>query len=577
MSLVINTNVASLNAQRQLLQSGNALDQATERLSSGNRINSAKDDAAGLAIANRMTSQVRGLNQAVRNANDGISMVQTAEGALQEATNILQRMRELSIQAANGSYEDVDRSRLDSEVQLLKVELDRIAKDTTFNGKALLDGSLQNTLLQVGSEQNQTIGLDIGSFSTSSLGGNSGDLVGEESTGLAALTAIATDGNLVINDTDISALDGATTLNEALNIINADLEGKGAEVTTLVQVEGDSGGSGVLRSGDVLTLTLTDGDNNTQAIDIANTNSMEELVEKINSSSSIEASLDTNGRLILSAEGATSIEVAGTGDSLDNTGLEAATTNFSLVINDTSTEKRGVTISGDGTEAVADDLGIDFNDDSGNLLGADLVAAPTLDTLNKGDLIINGVAVGAMNLDGGTGGTAAENAEILAEKINDISSETGVVAIVDGDALKLRSSTGDEISIQYGESVDATNMYEATGLQERNAANGVGSVASINISTAAGAQKAIGILDEAIDQVGQTRADLGAINNRLEFTVANLSNISEKTSAARSRIMDADFAAETANLSKSQVLQQAAQAMLAQANARPQQVLQLLQ
>ncbi|MGD8176787.1 flagellin [Marinimicrobium sp. ARAG 43.8] len=574
MSLVINTNVASLNAQRQLLQSGNALDQATERLSSGNRINSAKDDAAGLAIANRMTSQVRGLNQAVRNANDGISMVQTAEGALQEATNILQRMRELSIQAANGSYEDVDRSRLDSEVQLLKVELDRIAKDTTFNGKALLDGSLQNTLLQVGSEQNQTIGLDIGSFSTSSLGGNSGDLVGEESTGLGALQAIETDGNLVINDTDISALDGANTLNEALNIINADLEGKGAEVTTLVQVEGDSGGSGVLRSGDVLTLTLTDGDNNTQEIDIANTNNMEELVEKINSSSSIEASLDTNGRLILSAEGATSIEVAGTGDSLDNTGLEATTTNFSLVINDTSTEKRGVTISGDGTEAVADNLGIDFNDDSGNLLGADLVAAPTLDTLNKGDLIINGVAVGAMNLDGAT---AAENAEILAEKINDISSETGVVAIVDSDALKLRSSTGDEISIQYGESVDASNMYEATGLQERNAANGVGSVASINISTAAGAQKAIGILDEAIDQVGQTRADLGAINNRLEFTVANLSNISEKTSAARSRIMDADFAAETANLSKSQVLQQAAQAMLAQANARPQQVLQLLQ
>ena len=129
MSLVINTNVASLNAQRQLLQSGNALDQATERLSSGNRINSAKDDAAGLAIANRMTSQVRGLNQAVRNANDGISMVQTAEGALQEATNILQRMRELSIQAANGSYEDVDRSRLDSEVQLLKVELDRIGRE----------------------------------------------------------------------------------------------------------------------------------------------------------------------------------------------------------------------------------------------------------------------------------------------------------------------------------------------------------------------------------------------------------------------------------------------------------------
>ena len=140
MSLVINTNVASLNSQRQLMNSGGALDKATERLSSGQRINSAKDDAAGLAISNRMTSQVRGIDQAIRNANDGVSLIQTAEGALQETTNILQRMRELSIQSGNGIYTNADRKTLDAEVQQLIAELNRIALSTSFNGQKLLDG-----------------------------------------------------------------------------------------------------------------------------------------------------------------------------------------------------------------------------------------------------------------------------------------------------------------------------------------------------------------------------------------------------------------------------------------------------
>ena len=162
MALVINSNIASINAQRQLSSSGMALDRATERLSSGNRINSAKDDAAGLAIGNRMTSQIRGLDQAVRNANDGVSMIQTAEGALQESTNILQRMRELSVQSANGIYNDSDRQTLNAEVQQLKTELDRIATTTSFNGRSLLDGSLGTTKLQVGALSNQTIDVKIG-------------------------------------------------------------------------------------------------------------------------------------------------------------------------------------------------------------------------------------------------------------------------------------------------------------------------------------------------------------------------------------------------------------------------------
>jgi len=590
MSLVINTNVASINSQRQLMNSGNALDRSSERLSSGQRINSAKDDAAGLAISNRMTSQVRGLDQAIRNANDGVSLVQTAEGALQEVTNILQRMRELSIQSANGIYNETDRNTLHAEVKQLKLELDRISATTSFNGQPLLDGSMADTFLQIGSEANQTIGIDIASFNTSSLGGSSGDIVGESVAGvgtthateIAALNALEA-GDLLINGTAIKPLTpDAETLNEALASINSDLEGKGASVSSLVQVTAETAGSGVLRSpSETLTLTLRDGDGLEQTYTITGTNSMKELVNKVNSETSLEASVNPDGKLVLTAPGASSLTVTEAGTTVRSTGLADGHTDFALVVNDTSADKNGVTIQlGAGADAAVAgrvaDLGIDVQDANGNLLGAAVDASGTPATLQEGDLVINGIAIGKI------APVAGDDAATLAEAIRVInlsSNETGVVAFANAaaDGLALRSANGEEISIKYGDTADDLNVLAITGLKERNATEGVGSVASIDISTAEGAQRAIGIIDKAIDQVSSTRADLGAVNNRLDFTVANLSNVSEKTSAARSRIVDADFAAETAALSRAQVLQQAATAMLAQSNARPEQVLQLLQ
>jgi len=587
MALVINSNIASINSQRQLSSSGMALDRATERLSSGNRINSAKDDAAGLAIGNRMTSQIRGLDQAVRNANDGVSLIQTAEGALQETTNILQRMRELAVQSSNGIYTDADRKTLDAESQQLKSELDRIAKTTSFNGRTLLDGSLGTTKLQVGALSNQTIDVNIGSFNTKNLGGSSGDIVGAATAnGLAdlqALTAADADTTLYVNDVALTDLSSATTLNEALDSINADLDGKGASVSAIVQTTAESTGDGVLIAGtDYLSITVTDGDGNDQVYQITGTQSLKELADKITNTTSITASINDSGKLVLSAEGATSITVAdGNGtEALDAAGFDGTETdgNFRLVFTDTSGTGAGVKIEGgDDTAAstamitVLDNLGIDATDDQGNLQGA---LTTTQTDLKKGDLIINGVEIG----DVVAGADATEQATNLIEAINKLSSKTGVVAFAGeqgAGSIALRSSTGDEISIKYGDNA-AASIYTDTGLQERNSSSSLGSVASINISTAEGAQKAISIIDKAIDQVSSTRADLGAINNRLDFTVSNLSNISEKTSAARSRINDADFASETANLSRAQVLQQAATAMLAQSNARPQQVLTLL-
>ena len=579
MALVINSNIASINAQRQLMNSGNSLDRATERLSSGNRINSAKDDAAGLAIGNRMTSQVRGLDQAVRNANDGVSMIQTAEGALQESTNILQRMRELAVQSSNGIYNDSDRKTLNAESQQLKSELDRIAKTTSFNGRSLLDGSLGTTALQVGALQNQTIDVKIGAFSTNSLGGASADVVGAATTGgLGSLSAMVAD-SWTINDKTIKSLADAvagTTLEKKMAALNADLEGSGAVASTLVEKTAEKVGSGVLVTGTSdLTITVVDKFGKSQVNVITGTTNMGELLDKINKETNVQAKLNDEGKLVLSAENAVSIQTVDTSTTDGATGVTDGTFNFRLVFTDTSADKSGVKIervATAGTAALEAALGINVTDDNGNLQGATVAGAAG--TINKGDLILNGVEIKAITLTG----TATTDVTEIIKKLNEQSTETGVVAYVgtETSGIALRSTTGDPISIKYGSNATAATVLGQTGFKELNASEGVGSVSSINISTAEGAQKAIGIIDKAIDQVRSTRADLGAVNNRLDFTVSNLSNISEKTSAARSRINDADFASETAALSRSTVLQQAATAMLAQANQRPQNVLSLL-
>lgn len=578
MPLVINTNVASLNAQRQLVQSGNDMSQAMERLASGKRINTARDDAAGLAISNRQTSQIRGLDQAIRNANDGVSLIQTAEGALDEVTNILQRMRELAIQSANGIYSDRDRATLDAEAQQLKAEIDRIASTTTFNGQPLLDGSLGDVDLQVGSEAYQTIGLSIQGFSTSSLGSSSGDIVGEAMTGLATLTALSGD-ELVVNDVAIESLTSATNVNEALASINADLDGKGAEVDTLVSYVADAAGNGVLVPGTNLVITLTDGEGNDQVYTITDTSSMDELISVINNDTAIDAKETEDGKLVLSAEGAESIRVQDNSSGQAATGAASSdeTEYFRLVFTDTSTNDSGVKVEA-GTGATAqelDDLGLNVQDDDGNLLARALTGTATND-INAGDLIINGIEVGAIDVGTGT----AEDVDNVIEAINLISDQTGVIAFEaagNTSQLALRSTTGESISIKYGDGAVDADVEALTGLQEQNSAEGSGSVSGIQIATTDGAQRAIDVIDVALEQINDTRSDLGAVNNRLDFTMSNLSNVSEKTAAARSRIVDADFAKESSMLSRAQVLQQASQAMLAQANAQPQQVLQLLQ
>jgi len=722
MPLIINTNISSLNAQRQLVRSGSELSNAMERLSSGKRINNAADDAAGLAISNRMTSQIRGLNQAVRNANDGISMIQTAEGALDETTNILHRMRELSIQAANGIYDDKDRASLDAEVQQLIQELDRIAKTTTFNGQPLLDGSMRKVELQVGSQANQTIGIDIQAMDAKTLG------MGSVSVDMLGAAITADLANLVLNDTDISIngqsigrFNGAEdNFQDLLDNINKNV--RGIEASGYTALQSTTTGDGVLENGNKLRITIEAADGSGQTIfNITDTKSMKELVEKINSVTGgiVNADTDSNGRLNISNNTGSTIKVVAV-DAANSTTSDAAAelvaraTGFEIFnasgavgaksITDsatgqiilTSTHGDPITVALGSTGDIGQlhQLGFRESTDPGVVKGVGISDAGAMAAWNVGDLTINGTVisntntdslqgkvnainrhssdtgvvatafstVSIRNIDMGAWDNAAASLVIngatvnlgtpalpvppnatmshLVDAFNAKTDATGVTASLLGDrivlqsdqgainiapaaandifgaafdttdfihyigtdgdndgvsdevvvtmtgggggsvtvpaGLKLTSATGQPISIELGPNADPATL----GLLEANstAQGRFGTaIASISVDTAAKAQKAIGVIDNALETINGLRADLGAANNRLDFTISNLMSVAENTEAARSRIMDADFAAETAALSRAQVLQQASQAMLAQANAASQQVLQLLQ
>ena len=585
MALVVNSNNSSLNAQRQLMKSSQELNNASERLSSGKRINSAADDAAGLAISNRQTAQIKGLNQGVRNANDGISLIQTAEGALDESTNILQRMRELAIQAANGTNAVIDRTTIDAEVQQLKQELDRIANTTAFNGQTILDGSVGEVSLQVGADANQEIKFTLSNADSKSLGGNlGGDVVGT-SMGIAVsaaanlVTGVASVGTLSINGQDVGDLSSADTMNQLLDTINGKVSG--VQASSFLETTASASGTGVLRGAATMTLAMEDLNGNVQSYVIAETGSMNELVTRINevTAGTIQASLNEDGKLALSAQTADNIAVTyGTGATVANTGLAASTyrAQVSFEITDSSitdvditlqsTDTGAATINQARTTALSSAFGIQTRKD-GDITG-NLNSAQT--AITEGHIVINDIALSGI----AAGANASAHATNIAAAINAKSSLHNVVATANAGILSLNSVDGTEISLDFA---GTSATLATTGLTESNSATGSGgSVADLNVSTAAGAQKAITVIDKALEQVNSQRAELGAVNNRLDFTVSNLTNVAENTSAARSRIVDADFAAETANLSRAQVLVQASQAMLAQANARPQQVLSLL-
>lgn len=505
MGLTINTNVMSLNAQRNLGTSQSALAKSMQRLSSGLRINSAKDDAAGLAISDRMTSQIRGLNQAARNANDGISLAQTAEGALQETTNILQRMRELAVQSANDTNSASDRSSLQAEVNQLKQEMTRIADTTTFNGKNLLDGSMTSAQFQVGANANQTISFGIKSAQAADLG--SYTLKSTNSTAGFGIEVAAT---------------AAANTTGGNNVV--------AQALTIVGPEGSS------------TIASTALVNNSSANAIAGLVNAESVNTGVTATASTTATLSG-----LVADGTVSFTLQGTNSTAIAISATVTTTNLSSLaqaINDQA-GNTGITaeLSGDNasitlTQSAGHDIMIgDYRHSSDN-------AANTL-TVTGGEGL--GVALA---------GDAAS--------VTDSTVVGGEVTFSAAGTFNVTSSIAQGAGSLFSSAANAANVSTLDSIDE------------IDITTVAGAATAIKAVDGALMQIDNMRGELGAVQNRFESTIANLSNVSENLSAARSRILDADIAQETSAMTKNNILQQAGVSILAQANQAPQLALSLL-
>ncbi|WJN60039.1 flagellin [Pseudomonas sp. SO81] len=487
------TNVSSLGVQRALNESTRALETSMQRLSTGFRINSAKDDAAGLQISNRLGSQISGMGVAIRNANDGISLAQTAEGALQQSTNILQRMRDLALQAANGSNSGSERSALQQEAAQLQQELNRIAETTTFGGRKLLDGSFGSVNLQVGAQANETIAMGLGNFDSSRLGTHYQDLVNQTTGSLSADQL----GGLVVQagtlpDNDVTA---ELTIS-GRDSVAVDVEGSAASVARAINKQTDrTGVQADART--VLQLTFTGDD--TFSFNLYGANS-----RAVSVSARIE-----NGDI---------------GNMVQAINAEAAKTGISA----REEGNRLWLVSEAGDDIALEDF-----------------------------------------LSQGAGTAQAQNYDYTGE--NALTASTA--ALVDDSAMRaigvVRLNSGKSFVTQ----ADLGTLFGITNSQ----ASGFEELKEVSLLTAIGAQTALAAIDGALTSVDSARADLGAVQNRLEYTIANLQNMSENLSAARSRIRDTDYAAEVSNMVKYQILQQAATAILAQANQRPQAILSLLQ
>ena len=526
MSSVLNTNMPSLNTQRHLSKAQNNLNNSLQRLSSGLRINSAKDDAAGLAISQRMTSQINGLNVAQRNANDAISYSQTAEGALAEMGDILQRIRELSVQSANATNSAGDRKSLNDEVNQLVSELNRFAVTTEFNGQKILNGDNSVLNFHVGANANQTISATTSDFRTNKYG--SYQIGGEQ-----ICTAGAGAGELLANGV---ATEGTTIKGEQV----AQAAVSGAGILTL---------NGCNASGSV-SLTTSD-----SAADIA---------QKINTQdlTGLKASAKTEALFFVGATGSYTVNIWTSNANSNSANTNVASVSFTLkntqkeelaemvnVFNEVSA-KTGIVaklgISPYGIVLVNDE-GKNINVQKTSLENKNTARGIALGNLTDG----NGRAI----LADETGTiTVAGQVTLDAERSYSITTEKGLVI---------------QAGVLSGASMGATDKAITYGSELKR-------VDSIDITTVKGANQAIHIVDMALDAVNSQRAKFGALQNRFESTISNLQTSSENVSAARSRIQDTDFAAETANLSRNQVLQQAATSMLAQANQLPSNILTLL-
>ena len=564
MGMYIQTNVASINGQRNLNKSTDDLTTSMQRLSSGLRINSAKDDAAGMQISNRLTSQVNGLNVAVRNANDGISMAQTAEGALQESTNILQRMRDLSIQSANGTYSDGDRAALQEEVVQLQRELDRIASSTTFGDRKLLDGSFGTEAFQVGAKSFETINVSVGSFFSNDMGSESYELRDLQASFAAAGSQNAA-GTTLQSTSDLgfgnfAAVNAGMAVSDYTNSVGGQTATIATSATVALAVKGSLGSA-------TATLKGLNG----------SAYEAERAIDQIKSKTGVEADARTtvaldffsngNDTAVLTGDATFTLELRGENTDLS---VEGARIKFTI----TDTEDLTAVVNAFNQQAAETGISASLTGDGRVSLTSergDNIVFESMQVEHNGVGSLMSISAASYGFDGDVlnTGTAIADGTLFAAGAG--ATETDAVFATFVGTVRMNSNNDFKVSVSSA----AGGMLHGN-TDTSSAISGKETIDEVNIGTALGAQKAIDIIDGALSYIDSQRAGLGAVQNRLSSTISNLENVVENASASRSRIRDTDFAAETAALTKSQILQQAGTSILAQANQLSQSALSLL-
>ena len=607
---VINTNIAAISAQFNLNKVQSEMDTAMERLSSGQRINSASDDAAGMAVATRMESQIKGLAMAMKNAGDAQALVDTTEGAHEEVTNILQRLREIAVQSANGTNVTSDRQNLNDEVTQLVSEINRISQHTTWNGVKILDGSFTQRNFQIGSEANQSISLDVDSVSSAALGAHK--LSGVVSQATAATNGrdsqtLTVSGSLGSSDVTVSANATAKSTADAVNaatsttgvsataISKAVIWGADAASNLDLKVNGTNLSSVTLSSQTDLR-ALRDAFNAKSATtgvtaamgaddgSVVLTHSTGEDI-KVETLATSNVSANIQG---LNASGtSTNTESAAASALLTASGTVASGETLAITLTAAGETDETITLTADGTNLTSNFMAASLDDQSAtseytltygggssaNLIitradGKSFNVATVLSQSGGTDLLldIEDTQVGVVS-SANSATASAQSILIGAESMADTGNTTTV-----GGQVEYTSSSAFTVS-----NADSNTDDEGEEFISGSQGSSLSKISDISVTTANGALAAIGTIDGALEKINAERADLGAVSNRLEYTMNNLGSIKVNTEASLSRVMDADFAVETSNLTKAQILSQAATAMLAQANASKQAVLSLLQ
>ena len=606
MALSVNTNVTSQTVQKNLNKAGDSLSTSMTRLSSGLKINSAKDDAAGMQIANRLTSQTKGMTVAIANANNGSSIAQTAEGAMQESTNILQRLRELALQSANGDKSDADRASLQQEFTAKTGELTRIAQTTTYGGRNILDGSFTNQSFQVGADANQTISFGMTDISATALKGSYSEAStsGGALTGLSASTVGAT-----LNEKTVvtaGAVPEATTVDDKIKI-NGEVISFGAATAAnapaaaieAINLKTDKTGVTASVADGKLVLTSKSAIKLEAVMDPA-----VEAVEAVQAVTGVGNVGDPDYVAAVDAVDAVDAKDAAPNKGLKNLGLGTVTTaQVQPALTTKMTAIGGVTVNGTAVTWDTDDSMEDVMGKLSTAAGDDSKATfengrVTLTTSDGKDIKLANTKGGSLDQLGLSAGTSqaklsadtsielngvevkfkkGDSADTIVSSIN--SASTGVTASKNDDGTLKLFSTKD-ISIKdgaAGSGLKALGLTGASSAPTTKATTVETTVSDLSILSAADSQRTVQALADAIQQIDTQRSALGAVQNRFTSTVANLQSISENSTAALGRVQDTDFASEAAELTKQQTLQQASTAILSQANQLPSAVMKLLQ